>query len=443
MIDVSAINIAMELWGSLLSVLIAVYMLQGDRSKSGPSRAFVATALCNALLLFSDTMGFLLEGNPSFLHRGVVLVGNFLVFCLSYVLLLFFTCYLKSYLEETGPVSRVPLYINAALAAFSLILVFLSQFNHMYYIADADSIYIRGDMFWLSQCLGILGMLVNGVFLCVYSKRVEPYIKVVLSICIILPVSAMLIQVFSCGFALLNLANTISLIVLFLFVHINHADKESRLKKMLTQKSAELSASHAKLAQSRMALLKSQIQPHFIYNTLGTIGELCHVQPEKAAQIVQEFSLYLRGNFDELESNTPIRLSREIEHVKHYTAIERLRFPDMQIYFDLRSEDFLLPALSIQPLVENAIKHGLMGLESGGIVIISAFETEDTYCVCVQDDGVGFDSAEPISQSEHKHLGITNIRERLEIMCCGSLVIKSAPGRGTSATIVIPKEGPR
>jgi sensor histidine kinase YesM len=128
-----------------------------------------------------------------------------------------------------------------------------------------------------------------------------------------------------------------------------------------------------------------------------------------------------------------------MNHVKHYTDIEQVRFPDMTIQYDLRSVEFLLPALSVQPLVENAIKHGLMGLEEGGIVTISAYETEKAYVVEVTDDGVGFDMN--AGYDETKHVGIKNIRGRIGAMCGGTLTIESEIGKGTKATMRIPKEG--
>lgn len=194
----------------------------------------------------------------------------------------------------------------------------------------------------------------------------------------------------------------------------------------------------AELTESRIAILISQIQPHFIYNTLGTIEQLCITEPEAASKLVHNFSLYLRGNFSELDNKKPIMFSQEMNHVKHYTDIEQVRFPDMTIQYDLRSVEFLLPALSVQPLVENAIKHGLMGLEEGGIVTISAYETESHYIVDVTDDGVGFDTG--AEYDETKHVGIKNIRERIKVMCNGTLSIESKIGSGTKATIKIPKE---
>ena len=195
---------------------------------------------------------------------------------------------------------------------------------------------------------------------------------------------------------------------------------------------------NAKLTESRIATMISQIQPHFIYNTLGTIEQLCITEPKEASKLVRNFSLYLRGNFGELDNAKPITFSQEMNHVKHYTDIEQVRFPDMTIQYDLRSVEFLLPALSVQPLVENAIKHGLMGLEEGGIVTISAYETKEYYVVEVTDDGVGFDM--DAGYDETKHVGMKNIRGRIEAMCGGSLTIESEIGKGTKATIRIPKE---
>ena len=202
-------------------------------------------------------------------------------------------------------------------------------------------------------------------------------------------------------------------------------------------------SAHAKrleeeLTEMRIATMLSQIKPHFIYNTLGTIEQFCYEEPEKAANLVHEFSLYLRGNFTELDNNAPIRVTQEIEHVKHYVGIEQVRFPDITITYDIQEEDFLVPALSVQPLVENAIKHGLMGLEAGGTVKIATYETKDAYCVSVADDGVGFE--ENVFSDGQPHVGIRNIRARIEAMCGGTLEIMSEPGKGTTAVITIPKE---
>ena len=220
--------------------------------------------------------------------------------------------------------------------------------------------------------------------------------------------------------------------------NINAAEKAKELELQRSRLEAEKSIVEAELKESRISIMLSQIQPHFIYNTLGTIERMCLKDPEKAFDLVRNFSLYLRGNFSELDSVKPIRFAEELKHVEHYVNIEKVRFPDMSIEYDVETTEFVLPALSVQPLVENAIKHGLMRLETGGTVMIRSFETQTHFCVEVKDDGVGFDTNLPID--EKKHVGLRNIRERLKAMVDGDLILESKPDVGTKAVIMIPKE---
>ena len=200
----------------------------------------------------------------------------------------------------------------------------------------------------------------------------------------------------------------------------------------------EKTALKAQLAESRIATMMSQIRPHFIYNTLGSIEQLCEIDPPRAGELVHNFAKYLRGNFGELDNPRPILLSKEMEHVRYYVSIEKVRFPDMTFSFEMDSHDFLIPALTVQPLVENAIKHGLMKLPRGGTIRVVTWETDTHYCVSVEDDGVGFEPDQ--LPEERKHVGIRNIRERLKAMVNGSLEIESSPGAGTKVRIRIPKE---
>ena len=219
---------------------------------------------------------------------------------------------------------------------------------------------------------------------------------------------------------------------------INAAAKANELELQRSRLEAEKSIVEAELKESRVSIMLSQIQPHFIYNTLGTIERMCLKDPQKANELVRNFSLYLRGNFSELDSVVPIRFAEELKHVEYYVNIEKVRFPDMNIEYDVETTEFVLPALSVQPLVENAIKHGLMRLETGGTVKIHSYEIPTHFCVEVTDDGVGFDTDAPID--EKKHIGLRNIRGRLKAMVNGDLVLESKPGVGTKAMIMIPKE---
>ena len=226
----------------------------------------------------------------------------------------------------------------------------------------------------------------------------------------------------------------IAAMIVVLKVIPNGINALSKAKELETEKIVL----NAQLTESRVSTMMSQIRPHFIYNTLGSIEQLCSIDPAKAGELVHNFAKYLRGNFGELDNPKPILMSQEMEHVRHYISIENVRFPDMTFSFEMNSDDFHIPALTIQPIVENAIKHGLMKLSKGGTIRVVSYETESHYCVSVEDDGVGFDT--DVLLDERKHVGIRNIRGRLKAMVNGTLEIESKEGVGTKVLITIPKE---
>jgi sensor histidine kinase YesM len=223
--------------------------------------------------------------------------------------------------------------------------------------------------------------------------------------------------------------------VMVLKIIPNNINALAKAKELETEKKIL----NAELTESRISTMMSQIRPHFIYNTLGSIEQLCELDPPKAGELVHNFAKYLRGNFGELDNPKPILMSQEMEHVHYYISIEHVRFPDITFSFEMRSEDFSLPALTVQPIVENAIKHGLMKLQKGGSIRVISYETDTDYCICVEDDGVGFDTSNLLD--EKKHIGIRNIRDRLKVMVGGTLEIESTQGVGTKVLITIPKEG--
>ena len=183
----------------------------------------------------------------------------------------------------------------------------------------------------------------------------------------------------------------------------------------------------------------SQIQPHFLFNTLTSICCLCRTAPEEAERAVLNFSSYLRGNIDSLSSIAPIPFTREMDHLNHYLEIEKMRFKDkLRIVYDLQADGFLLPSLTVQPIVENAVRHGVGRAPEGGSITISSRETETASLIIITDDGPGFDTQLP-QEDGRVHVGIQNVRRRLQQQCGGDLQIESEPGGGTTVTMTIPK----
>ena len=204
---------------------------------------------------------------------------------------------------------------------------------------------------------------------------------------------------------------------------------------------AEKQAMEIRLQESQISIMLSQIQPHFLYNTLNSIYQLCETNPMRARSLVNSFSEYLRNNLSTLEEPGLITFETEISHVNTYLDIEKVRFEDtLEIEYDIKCVDFSLPVLTVQPIVENAVKHGTSKKRGGGTVRISTREDKESYIVEVFDTGCGFDPAKPKNDGK-RHVGIENVKQRLSNMCGGSLSIESTVGKGTLATIIIPKGG--
>jgi LytS/YehU family sensor histidine kinase len=194
------------------------------------------------------------------------------------------------------------------------------------------------------------------------------------------------------------------------------------------------------LKDKSIAVMISQIQPHFLYNSLNSIAELCVVDPKRAEKATINFSRYLRGNMGALNEKKAIEFEDELNHLNHYIELEKLRYgDDLQFEYDIREKEFTLPALTVQPLVENAVNHGIRYHKMKGRVKIATYSDEKNCYVSIEDDGVGFDP-ETYMDDGRKHIGIANVKYRLEVLCGGSVEIKSQKDVGTVVTIRIPKE---
>ena len=183
----------------------------------------------------------------------------------------------------------------------------------------------------------------------------------------------------------------------------------------------------------------SQMKPHFIFNTLNTIYHLCDIDPEKAKSTIKSFSTYLRNNINNLDQSEMIYFDQELSFINAYLDIEKVRFDDeLLIFYDIGASNFKLPVLTVQPIVENAVKHGTSKKEGVSHLYISTREKDAFYEIEIRDTGVGFDTNAHHNDG-HKHIGIVNVRQRLETLCNGILTVESTLGVGTTVIIKIPK----
>ena len=222
------------------------------------------------------------------------------------------------------------------------------------------------------------------------------------------------------------------MLILFLF----HGAKQVIFDHQASIKNKKLKA---ELEQSRMVVMLSQIQPHFLYNSLTSVMDLCDRDPKQAKAAIADFADYLRGNLSSLKTDNLISFRTELEHIEKYLRLEKLRFQDeLEVVYDIQTHDFMLPALSVQPLIENAVKHGVGQKIGGGTVKIHTYETENDYIIRITDDGVGFVEGE-YEDDGGTHVGIENTKKRLDMMINARLEMESKKGEGTTACILIPK----
>lgn len=208
----------------------------------------------------------------------------------------------------------------------------------------------------------------------------------------------------------------------------------------MIEQNQNLAQKEKEAADLRISIMISQIAPHFIYNTLTSIQQLCDTDPKQAEETVGEFAEYLRGNLESLGLDRPVPFERELNHVKSYLAIEKKRFGDrVKTAYNIQEEEFLIPSLTLQPMVENAVKHGLCKKKGGGTVCISTKRDGDYVQIVIQDDGAGFDVNRKMDDGR-VHVGIQNVRTRLKDMCDGTLEVSSTPGKGTQVVITLPQK---
>jgi len=235
---------------------------------------------------------------------------------------------------------------------------------------------------------------------------------------------------------------SISILIAFLFqrnMELKNVKNDLlRINNILQNNAA---VKELELTENKIAIMLTQIQPHFLYNALSAIAQLCDEDPVKAKKVTMDFSAYLRSNMESLNNKRMIKVEKELNHVKGYLNLEKAIYGDsLNVVYKIEATDFMLPPLTIQPIVENAVKHGIGKKEGGGTVILSVNETDKEFLVTVSDDGAGYDKAK-LHSGKQEHTGIENVKQRLKGQCGGTLEISGEPGFGTTVVIKIPKEG--
>ena len=422
-----AANIALDSFGIILSLIPIVYLVSGGRYKEKLNRFFLGVCISNLFMIVGDLADWVLHSPSPGFQQNLLAALSALFYVSSAFVLYFFALYITEYIKPSEQAQRLCRRAVTAVCGVHVFFAVLSPFTGAFFYVT-DNGYQRGSLFLISQLVPLFCYLLFTLLLILYHGKLKRRELIFFLLYIFVPLGCGAAQMFLRGIAVVNIG--VALALLFILVNIQF-EHELALKR---QEKA--------LAEQRIDIMLSQIKPHFLYNALGTIACLCRTDPEKAEWATEEFAMFLRANMDSLKNREPIPFEKELAHVKHYLYLEKQRFQErLQVNYDIRATDFYVPPLSLQPLVENAVRHGILQKKEGGTVTIRTFETKEDAFVVVMDDGIGMEQAAGLPDlGDHAHIGLENVRERLESMVEGEMKMESS-GAGTVVTLRIPLVG--
>ena len=412
------INIALDSFALLVALIIFSSCLSELSDKKARSKHFLLLVLSVIVALVADIVSWIGEGRPSL--SVLTVASNTVASCFGQIAIICFIGYLKDNLYESSRAATFILTLFRVLCAFSIIFSIGNAFfgyafaiNEQGHYHHTENVYM-GIIYFLFPILSFFTI----VLMAVFARSSTKIHRAVFMFYTVFPIAGIIVDYTVHGLSLTYVGLTVSTLVIYTSIY---------LKK---QKMIE--------AQQN-ALMLSQINPHFIYNTLSTIASMCDISPTQAKYLTIDFSRYLRQNLTSTSGQELIPFEQEINHVECYLKIEKARFRErLNVIYSIQCKDFDIPPLSIQPLVENAVKHGITKKADGGTIKISTFDTRKHYVIEIIDDGVGFDTAAHKKDKE-LHVGLDNVRRRIMALCRGEMSIKSTVGVGTRVTLEIPK----
>ena len=337
--------------------------------------------------------------------------------------LLLFFFYVLSYLELLDKTKKTLLIFNLSLFGVFVILDIVNIFTGIFF-TSSNGEYIRSKTMIFSQGYQIIMFVITFLFT-MFNKKLVAREKIAFAFYCLLPLVAILLQNQFPGYAIAYLSIIIAIEILFFFVNVS--------------KNIKLAEEQRKNKEAQIKIMMSQIQPHFIYNALSSISTLITIDPPNAQEALDNFTEYLRHNLASLTETRLIPFEDELKHIETYVSLEKLRFNErININYDIKATDFYVLPLSLQPIVENAIKHGILKKMEGGTVSLKTSETESSYIITITDDGVGFD-VNNIDVQDNRHFGINNIKHRIKNVGNGDIVITSKFNKGTKVEVTFYK----
>ena len=330
-------------------------------------------------------------------------------------------------LHCSGETVKGSAVLRAGVALWVLfwILMLGGQYTDVFYYIAPDHQYTRGSLFPLLMAPLALIMLLTIAAL--FKRRKQLSNRIFAALLIYLLPTALLIILYM--FAPVDIFLSLWMVLC----------AQTMFGLILTDNIEQFVRQQQEIAHQRASVMVLQMRPHFIYNTLMSIYSLCNQDPGKARQVTKDFTDYLRKNFTAVASENLIPFSAELEHTRAYLAVEQAQYEEMlTVDYDTPFIRFRLPPLTLQPIAENAVKHGIDPYAGPLHISIRTRQTSDGCEITVENNGPDFN---PINDNE-PHIALANIRQRLRMMCGGKLNITPRDGGGTMVKVTIPLQDP-
>lgn len=423
---ISYINVSTGLVAMLgLSMLALAHSLEVVTDKES-AWIFMGMIVLAYLGVICDNLSWAFEGFIQHIALGRVLdMGSYLI--TPIILLLLWEYQNRVFLDESQRVKKVRWIVNAAAISDVLYILIGAATGFLFYIDESGRYFEGAGFAAVHICPAII------IACCVFENlRRELPLQKKLSLLAfgLVPVIAIAFSIPLPRYSIIYVAFFVNLILVYGTVQV-------KKEQELAEKTARIAEQDRALAEQQTQIMISQIQPHFLYNTLTAIHRLCAKDTALAQKTIQDFSTYLRTNMDSIKNTAPIPFEKELAHTKTYLEIELLRFSSiLNVEYDIAVTDFKIPALTLQPIVENAVRYGIRSRVYGGTVTISTRRSNGNIYLTVHDDGMGFDVNEKKNDGR-SHLGIENTRNRLRQMMNAELRIDSQIGVGTTVTMIL------
>ena len=420
-------NMWVELYMAAMVFILYILGCRGKKERNTSAWYYKYCLIMLMTVLLTDVIIWFFE------FRGK---GIFWVYCLIWAvnfilcifLMLLYSLYLFAYIKENYKVEvRFPVHYFCFISFIAIFLWISSFWNKSIFVLNIKFYPEYTYLFSFVVILIILLLLPSFYVFIVARKKMERRMRILFSIYSLLPIVAMFIEYLTeinCIFY-----SSSALLILLVYVGI---DQKNRL--IAYNQSVELQAKESEMKETEQKVMMGNIQPLFIQTVLASIADMAEKDPKRAESTTSSFATYLRMNLNSVGKNEPVPFEEELKHADSYLELEEnIRPGRIHVEHNIEAYNFFLPVLTLQPIVENAIVHGIIP-KGGGTIKLWSREDEDSFYIGVDDDGIGFDSTLAV-----KGVGISNTRSRLEKFCGGTVKIESEKGKGTKVTIKIPK----